>query len=275
MDWSQQRALLFLCWASCVSVDAFVRSSRPISSGCHSPGAVKMAAELSPAERVVVTGLGPVSPVGMDQDSFFQGLLDGKSGLGVVTRFDPEEYTCQIAAQVGDDFDAKSYFTNGKSARSNDRYTHFGVAAARLAIDDAKLDIHGSSDATRLGVIVGSAFGGMETYETQTLKLAASGPKKVSPFTIPALLGNTAAGVIGIEFGLKGPNYGVVSACATASHAMGEAMAAIRRGDADVMITGGCEAAVTPTSFAGFCSMKAMCTQYNDDPTKARAQVAQ
>ena len=166
----------------------------------------------------------------------------------------------------------QDYFVNGKTVRSNDRYTHFGVAAARLAIEDAKLDIQGSSDATRLGVIVGSAFGGMETYETQTLKLAASGPKKVSPFTIPALLGNTAAGVIGIEFGLKGPNYGVVSACATASHAMGEAMAAIRRGDTDVMITGGCEAAITPTSFAGFCSMKAMCTNFNDNPTNGEIE---
>ena len=165
----------------------------------------------------------------------------------------------------------QDYFVNGKTVRSNDRYTHFGVAAARLAIEDAKLDIQGSSDATRLGVIVGSAFGGMETYETQTLKLAASGPKGF-PLHYPCSAWQYSRWRYRHRIWAEGPNCGVVSACATASHAMGEAMAAIRRGDTDVMITGGCEAAITPTSFAGFCSMKAMCTNFNDNPTKGEIE---
>ena len=176
----------------------------------------------------------------------------------------PDIFTCKIGSQVSDDFKAADYFTNPKSAKSNDRYTHFAVAAARLALDDAKLEVE-SCDQTRVGVVIGSAFGGMETYEAQTLK--AHNGKKVSPFTIPALLGNTAAGIVGIEFGCKGPNFGTVSACASATHSMGSAMEFIQKGDCDVMIAGGTEAAVTPTSFAGFCSMKAMCTQHNDSPT--------
>lgn len=222
----------------------------------------------TPLPRVVVTGLGPISGVGMDPTSFWDGLVAGRSSIGQVTRFDATDYNTQIASEIPDTFEAKDYFSPGsKNVRSNDRFTHFAVAATRVALDDANLALE-SLDPTRVGTIVGSAFGGMETYETQTLKLAKSGPKKVSPFTIPALLGNTAAGVVGIEFGAKGPNYGVVSACATATHSMGSAMEAIQKGEADVMITGGTEAAITPTSFAGFCSMKAMCTEYNHDPTK-------
>mmetsp|Transcript_21187 Transcript_21187/g.54711 ORF Transcript_21187/g.54711 Transcript_21187/m.54711 type:complete len:463 (+) Transcript_21187:367-1755(+) len=227
-------------------------------------GAIRMVA--SGSTRVVVTGLGPVNGVGMGQEEFFDGLLHGKSSLGDITRFDvaPDIFTCKIGSQVTDDFVAADYFTNPKSAKSNDRYTHFAVAAARLALDDAKLEVE-SCDQTRVGVVIGSAFGGMETYETQTLK--AHNGKKVSPFTIPALLGNTAAGIVGIEFGCKGPNFGTVSACASATHSMGSAMEFIQKGDCDVMIAGGTEAAITPTSFAGFCSMKAMCTQHNDSPT--------
>lgn len=229
-----------------------------------SRSATRMAAE---ERRVVVTGLGVISGVGMDQESFYMNLLEGASGISTVSRFDPSDFTCQIAAQVPDSFDGSAFFQKPKTARSNDRYTHFGVAATKLALEDAELDLS-SVDAERVGVLVGSAFGGMETYEAQTLKLAKSGPRGVSPYTIPALLSNTAAGIIGIETGAKGPNFGLASACATASHAIGEAMAAIKRGDADVMIAGGTEAAVTPTSFAGFCSMKAMATQYNDDPSQ-------
>lgn len=228
---------------------------------------VRMTAILPDDQRVVITGLGPINGMGNDAVSFFDGLLAGHSSIGSVSRFDTEGFNCQIASQVSDDFKAADYFNSPKTVKSNDRFTHFAVAAARVALEDADLSID-SMDATRMGAIVGSAFGGMETYETQTLKLAKSGPKRVSPFTIPALLGNTAAGVVGIEVGAKGPNFGVTSACATASHAMGEAMAAIRRGDADVMLAGGSDAAVTPTSFAGFCSMKALCSQYNDNPTK-------
>jgi len=150
-------------------------------------------------------------------------------------------------------------FANAKTAKSQDRFTHLAAAAARMAVDDAKLDL-GAVDKTLFGCYVGSAFGGMATFEEQTLKLAKSGPPKVSPFTIPALLGNTASSVIGIELGSQGPNFGVTSACAVGSHAIGEALNTIRRGDADIMLAAGSEAAIMPLSFAGFSSMKAMCT---------------
>jgi len=213
---------------------------------------------------VVVTGLGVMSGLGQSNDEFWNNLVAGKSSIDKVTHFDVADYPCQIASQVGE-FKAGDFFTNAKTAKSQDRFTHLAVAAARMAVDDAKLDV-GAIDKTRFGCYVGSAFGGMATYEEQTLKLAKSGPKKVSPFTIPALLGNTASGVIGIELGAQGPNFGVTSACAVGSHAIGEALNTIRRGDADIMLAGGSEAAITPLSFAGFSSMKAMCTAYNDSP---------
>jgi 3-oxoacyl-[acyl-carrier-protein] synthase II len=192
--------------------------------------------------------------------------LSGKSSIARVEAFDVDAYKCQIGSEVRN-FKPADYFKNKKSVRSNDKVTHFAVAAARLAIDDSGLDVEKSGK--RCGVMVGSAFGGMETFEKETLKLAAGGPRKVSPFTIPALLGNTASGVIAIETGAKGPNFGLVSACATATHCMGEAMQAIRSGEADAMIAGGAEAAITPLSFAGFCSLTAMSTNYNDNPQKA------
>ncbi|CAM9662172.1 unnamed protein product [Chrysoparadoxa australica] len=221
---------------------------------------------VDPGRRVVVTGLGVVSGSGTGADTFFDSLCKGESSIARVQAFDPEAYKCQIGSEV-QDFTPGDYFTNKKSVRSNDRVTHFAMAAARLAIDDAGIDIAACGPSA--GVMVGSAFGGMDTFEKQTLKLAASGPGKVSPFTIPALLGNTASGIVAIETGAKGPNFGLVSACATATHCMGEAMQAIIRGDADVMIAGGAEAAITPLSFAGFCSLTAMATTYNDNPTAA------
>ena len=223
------------------------------------------------SQRVVVTGLGVISGCGIGADDFFQACIDGKSSLGKVTRFDTTYYPCQIASEVPDSmFDASDHFINPKNVKSNDRYTHFAVAAARQALKDAQL---GDTPDTlenpeRVGVMVGSAFGGMETFEQETLKLAKKPERpKVSPFTIPALLGNTASGVIGIECGCKGPNYGIVSACASGSHAIGEAMGMIVDGHADVMVAGGTEATITPLCFAGFCAMKAMNTNYNDNPT--------
>ena len=215
---------------------------------------------------VVVTGLGVMSGLGQTVPDFWDNLVAGKSSVAKVSRFDITDYNTQIASEVGE-FTAGDYFANAKTAKSQDRFTHMAVAASRQAVDDAGLDL-GKVDKARFGCYVGSAFGGMATYEEQTLKLAKMGPKKVSPFTIPALLGNTASGVIGIELGAQGPNFGVTSACAVGSHAIGEAMHAIQRGDADVMLAGGSEAAITPLSFAGFCSMKAMCTEYNDNPTE-------
>jgi 3-oxoacyl-[acyl-carrier-protein] synthase II len=154
-----------------------------------------------------------------------------------------------------------------KEARRNDRYTHFGFVAAKQAFADAKLDMS-QEDADRVGVLIGSGIGGMHTHEIQLKKLFDSGPRKVSPFTIPSLIGNMASGLFAIEIGARGPNFGVVSACATATHAIGEAMHMIRRGDAEVMIAGGAEAAITPFAYASFCSMKAMSTR-NDDPKHA------
>lgn len=192
--------------------------------------------------------------------------------MGKVTRFDASKYTCQIGSEVPDDmFDPSDFFTNPKNIKSNDRYTHFAVAAARQALKDAGVGDTPETleNAERIGVMVGTAFGGMETFERETLKLAKKPDRpKVSPFTIPALLGNTASGVIGIECGCKGPNYGVTSACASGSHAIGEAMGMIVDGQADMMLCGGTEATITPLCYAGFCAMKAMNTKFNDEPTK-------
>mmetsp|Transcript_7834 Transcript_7834/g.16348 ORF Transcript_7834/g.16348 Transcript_7834/m.16348 type:complete len:466 (-) Transcript_7834:126-1523(-) len=224
----------------------------------------------STKKRVVVTGLGVVSGCGIGHEPFFQSCLDGKSSITKITRFDITNYPCQIGSEVPDAlFDPNDYFVNPKNAKSNDRFTHFAVAASRLALKDAGL---GDTPETlerpeRIGVFVGSAFGGMETFERETLKLAAKPDRpKVSPFTIPALLGNTASGVVGIECGPQGPNYGVTSACASASHAIGEAFGMIADGIADRMIAGGSEASITPLAYAGFSSMKAMTTAYNDNP---------
>jgi 3-oxoacyl-[acyl-carrier-protein] synthase II len=154
-----------------------------------------------------------------------------------------------------------------KEARRNDRFTHFGFVAARQAVADSGLEM-AKENGDRVGVIIGSGIGGMHTYETQLKVLAERGPRRVSPFTIPALIGNMCAGLVAIEFGARGPNFGIVSACATGTHALGEAAHTIRRGDADVMIAGGSEAAITPFAYASFCSMKAMSTR-NSEPEKA------
>ncbi|KAL7455951.1 hypothetical protein ACHAWC_007440 [Mediolabrus comicus] len=221
-------------------------------------------------KRVVVTGLGVISGCGIGHNDFFQNVADGKSSLGKVTRFDVTHYPCQIGSEVpADMFNPTDHFANPKNAKSNDRFTHFAVAASRLALKDAGL---GDTPETlenpeKCGVFIGSAFGGMETFENEVLKLWKKPDRpKVSPFTIPALLGNTASGVVGIECGCKGPNYGVTSACASASHAIGEAFGMIQDGVVDQMVAGGTEASITPLSYAGFSSMKAMTTAWNDNP---------
>eukprot|EP00555_Chaetoceros_dichaeta_P007629 CAMPEP_0198255706 /NCGR_PEP_ID=MMETSP1447-20131203/5773_1 /TAXON_ID=420782 /ORGANISM="Chaetoceros dichaeta, Strain CCMP1751" /LENGTH=496 /DNA_ID=CAMNT_0043942139 /DNA_START=150 /DNA_END=1643 /DNA_ORIENTATION=- len=231
------------------------------------------------SERVVITGLGVISGCGVTHESFFESCLSGKSSVSKIERFDIANYPCQIGSEVPESlFEPMDYFYNKKNVRSNDRFTHFAVAAARMALKDGcvgdnpeTLSAGGDGvdgvDAERIGVMVGSAFGGMETFERETLKLATKPERpRVSPFTIPALLGNTASGVIGIETGCKGPNYGITSACASGSHAIGEAMGMIESGAADLMIAGGTEATITPLCYAGFCAMKAMNTQYNDNP---------
>ena len=215
----------------------------------------------SRSRRVVVTGLGAVTSIGHDVNSFWDSLLSGRSGIDRVTLFDPGQFSSQIGAEVKD-WDAAQHM-DPKEARRNDRYTHFGYVAARQAVKDAGLDMT-KEDGDLVGVIIGSGIGGMFTYESQLRVLAERGPRKVSPFTIPSLIGNMCAGLVAIDLGARGPSFGIVSACATGTHSIGEAAHTIRRGDADVMIAGGSEAAITPFSYASFCSMKAMSTRHGE-----------
>jgi 3-oxoacyl-[acyl-carrier-protein] synthase II len=217
------------------------------------------------SRRVVVTGLGVVTSIGHDVETFWSSLLAGRCGIERVTLFDPTEFACQIGAEVRN-WDAAQHM-DPKEARRNDRYTHFGFVAAKQAVKDAGLDFE-REDGDRIGVMIGSGIGGMYTFESQLKVLAERGPRKVSPFTIPSLIGNMCSGLLAIEIGARGPNFGLVSACATGTHAIGEAAHAIRRGDADVMVAGGSEAAITPFAYASFCSMKAMSTR-NDSPQTA------
>jgi 3-oxoacyl-[acyl-carrier-protein] synthase II len=215
--------------------------------------------------RVVVTGLGVITSIGHDAETYWASLLAGRCGIQRVTQFDPTDYACQIGAEVRD-WDVTQHM-DPKEARRNDRYTHFGFVAAKQAVKDAGLDMAGE-DSERVGVVIGSGIGGMNTYEAQLKVLAERGPRKVSPFTIPSLIGNICSGLVAIDLGARGPNFGLVSACATGSHALGEAAHMIRRGDADVMVAGGTEASITPFAYASFCSMKAMSTR-NDSPQTA------
>ncbi len=224
-----------------------------------------MSSLLPPSQRVVITGLGAVASLGHDVDSFWASLLAGRCGIQRVTHFDPSDLACQIGAEVRD-WQPEQHM-DPKEARRNDRYTQLGFVTAKQAIRDAGLDM-AQEDADRVGVLIGSGIGGMYTYESQLKNLFDRGPRKVSPFTIPSLIGNMCSGLVAIDIGARGPNFGVVSACATATHAIGEAMHMIRRGDAEVMIAGGAEAAITPFAYASFCSMKAMSTR-NDDPQHA------
>lgn len=265
MKFSTQSVVFLL---SLGNVVAFAPTSN--QNVARSATQLNMAADDS--KRVVVTGLGVISGCGIGHEDFFQSCLDGKSSIGKVTRFDAQYMPCSIGSEVPDSmFDPKDYFVNPKNVKSNDRFTHFAVAAARQALKDAGV---GDTPETlmnpeRIGVMVGSAFGGMETFEKETLKVYGKPERpKCSPFTIPALLGNTASGVIGIECGCKGPNYGIVSACASGSHTIGEAMGMIMDGQADMMIAGGTEATITPLAYAGFCAMKAMNSDFNDRPTE-------
>ena len=217
------------------------------------------------SRRVVVTGLGVVTSIGHDVETFWSSLVAGRCGIQRVTLFDPSEFACQIGAEVRD-WEAAQHM-DPKEARRNDRYTHFGFVAAKQAVADSGLDF-AREDGDRVGVMIGSGIGGMYTYESQLKVLAERGPRKVSPFTIPSLIGNMCSGLLAIEIGARGPNFGLVSACATGTHAIGEAAHTIRRGDADVMVAGGSEAAITPFAYASFCSMKAMSTR-NDSPQTA------
>lgn len=215
--------------------------------------------------RVAVTGLGIVSPIGIGKDAFWGALIRGESGVRRITRFDPSGFKTQIAAEVID-FNPEAYIDK-KEARRMDRYTQFAVAATGLALQDADITA-GSVDPDRVGVVLGCGIGGIETFEDQTRVLVARGPNRVSPFFVPMMIANMGAGYIAIVNGFYGPNSTVVTACASSNQAIGEAFRIIQRGEADVMVTGGAEAAITPVGIAGFCAMKAMSTR-NDEPARA------
>ncbi|MYB75703.1 MAG: beta-ketoacyl-ACP synthase II [Chloroflexi bacterium] len=215
--------------------------------------------------RVVVTGMGAVTPVGNTVPDSWRAVCAGAPGITRISRFDTDGFAAQIAGEVKD-FDPRQY-VDAREVRRMDRFTQYAVAAGQQAMDDSGLDINGHN-ADRIGVFVGSGIGGIESLEAQFAVMAARGPSRLSPFLIPMLLTDTAAGAISIRFGLRGPNLAVVSACATGAHAVGEGAAAIRRGDADVMICGSSEAAVTPMTIAGFAAMRALSTR-NDEPAAA------
>ena len=217
-------------------------------------------------KRIVVTGIGVVSPVGVGKTDYWNSLISGTSGIGRITHFDPTDFDVQIAAEVKG-FDVTKWIDR-KESRRMDRFVHFGVAAALDAIEDAGLKIT-PTNAERVGVLVGSGIGGLQTLEDQCKVLVQNGPSKISPFLIPMMIADMASGHISIITGAKGPNSTVVTACATGAHALGDSLEIIRRGAADVMICGGTEAAVTQVGVAGFGNMKAMTSKYNDNPTKA------
>jgi len=217
-------------------------------------------------KKVVVTGLGTLTSLGNDADTFFNNLLDGKCGIQTVTRFDPELSAVKIASEVRD-FDVNEFW-EPKDAKRYDRYAHLAMGAAKLAMADAGLD-KDDVDGKRFGVLIGSGVGGLESVEKSCRILTEKGPKRITPFLLPSIIGNTAGSMVAIELGAKGPNFGIVSACATGTHALGEALKNLQLGEADVMLAGGTEAAVTPLGFAGFASMRAMCTTGNDNPQTA------
>jgi len=215
--------------------------------------------------RVVVTGLGAVTPIGNNTEDFWKAIKNGECGIDRVSVFDPSEFKCQVAAEVKglnvEDFIDK------KEARRMDKYTQFALIGAQMAFEDSKLDME-KEDSWRVGGITGSGIGGIETLEDQHSAMVNKGVGKVSPFFIPMMISNMGAAQIARKVGARGVNHNVVSACASGTHAIGEAYRHIKYGSSDVIITGGAEAPITPLAFSGFCSMKAMSTN-NDDPKKA------
>lgn len=223
-----------------------------------------------PRKKIVVTGVGAVTPVAIGGDESYKALCAGKSGIVRLPSW-ADEYPAQLAGVVN--FDAKANGLKSKTVNRNGRYTHFALAAAKQAIDDAGLDTK-SIDSDRFGCIVGSGIGGVEWFENNCNSFTAAGGgykslRAIDSFLIPALISNTASGMIAIEHGAKGPNYCVTTACATGSHSIGAALKHLRDGEADIMLAGGSEAAITPLCFAGFCALTAMATKFNDSPEKA------
>ncbi len=215
--------------------------------------------------RVVVTGVGLVSPLGRDQKTTWEGLLAGRSGAGPITRFDTEGFSVRFACEVKG-FDPGDFIAP-RDVRKMDRFTHFAIAASLMAAEDAGWNLP-VPDASRVGVIIGSGIGGFETFETEHTKLRERGPRRVSPFFIPAMVVNLAAGQVSIRFGATGPSTAPATACAAGAHAIGDAFRQIRHGHADAMVAGGAEATITPLGVGGFASMRALSTR-NDEPERA------
>jgi len=216
--------------------------------------------------RVVVTGIGAVTPIGKDVATTWDALLAGVSGAAPITRFDASTFDVRFACEVKD-FDVYKYMER-KEAKRADHFTQYAVAAAKQAMDDAGLAERNGMDPDRIGVIVGSGIGGLKIFEEQHEVFRQRGPSKISPFFIPMFISDIAAGIVSMQFNAKGPNYATVSACATSAHAIGDAFRTIQYGDADVMITGGAEATVTPMAIGGFSNMKAL-SERNDTPETA------
>src|SRR5258708_3446331 len=215
--------------------------------------------------RVVITGLGVVTPIGNDLETFWKNLVQGKSGIGRIQTFDTANYDCKIGGEVRD-FDPKNFFKNAKDVRRTDRFVQLAMAASKMSIQDSGLDLE-KINRDRFGVIVSSGIGGLKTLEDQFSVLMNKGPQRVSAFTLPMLISTMASGVISMEFGLRGPNMCIVTACATSNNSIGESWRMIKFGDADIFVAGGSEAAIVALGLAGFSAMKTL-SKRNDDPAR-------
>ncbi len=217
--------------------------------------------------RVVITGLGSVTPLGNDVETFWSNLKNGVSGIRAIDAFDTSAYDCRIGGQVHN-FDPKPFFKNPKDLRRTDRFTQLSMAAAKMAVEDSGIDVEKLDRRDRFGVIVSTGIGGLKTLQEQLTILLTKGPSRTSPFTIPMLISNMASGVISMEFDLHGPNLCIVTACATSNNAIGESWRIIKFGDADIFLAGGSEASIVEIGLAGFSAMKALSSR-NDEPERA------
>src|SRR5947207_14340266 len=217
--------------------------------------------------RVVITGLGAITPLGNNVETFWSNLKNGVSGIRKIELFDTTAYDCQIGGEVRD-FDPKPFFKNPKDVRRTDRFAQLALAAAKMALDDSGIDIEKLRRRDRFGVIVSSGIGGLKTLQDQLTILLTKGPSRTSPFTIPMSISNMASGLISMEYGLRGPNMCIVTACATSNNAIGESWRTIKFGDADIFLAGGSEASIVAIGLAGFSAMKALSTR-NDEPERA------
>ena len=216
--------------------------------------------------RVVITGIGVLSPIGINLDTFWNSLIEGKSGIDRIASLDPSDFYCQIGGEIKD-FEPAQYFKNPKDARRADRYCQLAMAGAKMAFEDSGLT-EGSYDPFRFGCMVGSGIGGLSTLEKQHKTYLERGASRVSPFLIPMMIANIGSGLISMEYGLAGPNMSIVTACATANHNIGEAWRMIKFGDADAFIAGGAEASISVMGLSGFGAMKALSSR-NDEPQRA------